>query len=96
MEIYRFLSVVDELRKLGVPESESLDELISIGLGENGHPLGFWKRESPAELRKKSKQQNDGTFGLEPYMRCHQIAIEKWLKGLITREEKFKVCGDGN
>ncbi|KAK5055272.1 hypothetical protein LTR84_013022 [Exophiala bonariae] len=88
MEIYRWLGLADELRALGVPESEHLDEVISTGLGEDGHIITVWKRDSPAEIRRKSERLNDGTLPREPYLRCHQIPIEKWLKEKISKEEK--------
>jgi 2-polyprenyl-6-methoxyphenol hydroxylase-like FAD-dependent oxidoreductase len=89
MEIYRFLGLADELRSLGVPESENLDEIITTGLGESGHTITVWKRDSPAEIRRKSKELNDGTLPREPYLRCHQIVIEKWLKEKISKQEKI-------
>ncbi|KEF56589.1 uncharacterized protein A1O9_06778 [Exophiala aquamarina CBS 119918] len=90
MEIYRALGLADELRGLGVPESERLDEIITTGLGESGHLITTWKRDSPSEIREKSQEQNDGTFPREPYLRCHQIAVEKWLKDKISKQDKIK------
>lgn len=89
MEIYRFLGLADELRSLGVPESENLDEIITTGLGESGHTITVWKRESPAEIRRKSEEQNDGTLPREPWLRCHQILIEKWLKEKISKQKRI-------
>lgn len=88
MEIYRWLGLVDELRELGVPESEHLDEILATGLGASGHTITVWKRDSPAEIRRQSEEQNDGTFPREPYLRCHQIVIEKWLKEKISKQDK--------
>jgi len=90
MEIYRALGLADELRSLGVPESERLDEVITTGFGETGHLITVWKRDSPAQIRQKSHELNDGTFSAEQNLRCHQIPVERWLKEKISTQEKVR------
>jgi 2-polyprenyl-6-methoxyphenol hydroxylase-like FAD-dependent oxidoreductase len=87
MEIYRQLGLARQLRDLGVPEHYPLNEIFTTGLGDEGKPILHWSRPSPAEIREKSRTVNDGTFPREPYLRCSQIPVEKWLKDLVVQEE---------
>ena len=91
MEIYKALGLADELRNLGVPEKYTLNEIISAGLGDGCEPICVWERASPEEIRKQSKEHNDGSWPREPYLRCSQIPVEKWLKGLVQSKSETGV-----
>ena len=88
MEIYRRLGIANQLRAMGVDREIDLRELIATGMGENGRLITTWERPSPADLERKTTEENDGTGPRESYVRCHQIPIEKWLKGLVESQEK--------
>ena len=88
MEIYRQLGIADQLRAMGVDPELDLRELIATGLGEHGKLVTTWERPSPAEVERKTTEENDGTGPRETYVRCHQIPIEKWLKGLVESQER--------
>jgi FAD-dependent monooxygenase len=83
MEIYRRLGIADQLRSMGVDPESDLKELIATGLGKEGKLLTTWERPSPAEVERETAEKNDGTGPRETYVRCHQIPIERWLKGLV-------------
>ena len=87
MEIYKQLGLANQLREIGVPERYSLDEIITTGLADGCKPITRWERPSPEEVRRRSHECNDGTWPREPYLRCSQILVEKWLKGLVQNEE---------
>lgn len=87
MEIYRRLGIADQLRAMGVDPELDLRELIATGLGEDGRLITTWERDSPAELQRKTTEKNDGTGPREAYVRCHQIPIERWLKGLVEAQD---------
>lgn len=38
----------------------------------------------------RSKEENDGTWAREPYLRCSQIPIERWLKDLVEQEKGLR------
>jgi 2-polyprenyl-6-methoxyphenol hydroxylase-like FAD-dependent oxidoreductase len=88
MEIYRQLGLVQQLRALGVPEHYTLNELFTTGLADRPGCMTVmrWLRESPEVLKKRDRERNDGTQPVEPYLRCSQIPVEKWLKDLIRKE----------
>ena len=60
MEILHRIGLADRLRKIGVPETYSLDELIVTGLGRSGKKVTRWERGSPEEVRRRDKERNDG------------------------------------
>ena len=92
MEIYRSLGLHSQIRALGVPEEYSLDEIITTGLTDGvdgvggGKVVSRWKRVSPRELREEGRRVNDGRGAREGYLRCSQIPVERWLKGLVLGE----------
>ena len=90
MEMLRQMGIADQLRKLGVPEEYNLDEIITTGLGKGGRKIATWKRESPQELWRKIREENDGSWEREPYVRCTQTIVERWLKALVLQNEKVE------
>lgn len=88
MEIYRRLGIANQLRAMGVDPEYDLRELIATGLGEKGKLVTTWERPSPAEVERETRAKNDGTGPAETYVRCHQIPIEQWLKGLAESQSK--------
>jgi 2-polyprenyl-6-methoxyphenol hydroxylase-like FAD-dependent oxidoreductase len=99
MEIYRRCtnptrgSLASSLRALAtqsIPESATNDELIMTSLLPQGKLLHTWQRLSAAEQRILSREKNDGTQYVEPHLRCHQISVEKWLRGECEAEERVE------
>lgn len=88
MEIYRRLGIAAQLRSMGVDPEVDLREIIATGLGDKGKMITTWERPSPADVERKTTEANDGTGPCETYVRCHQLPIEKWLKGLVEDQEK--------
>lgn len=89
MEIYRQLGLVQQLRDIGVPEHYTLDEIFTTGLANRPgcKTVLRWHRESPEVLKRKDRENNNGTAPVEPYLRCSQIHVEKWLKDLVVKED---------
>ena len=90
MEMLRQMGIADQLRGLGVPEEYDLDEVITTGLGKEGRKIATWKRESPLELWRKIREENDGSWEREPYVRCTQTIVEEWLKSLVLQKESVE------
>lgn len=90
MEIYRKIGIADQLRAMGVDQNAELTELIATGLGPNDKLVTTWERPSPAEVERRTKEVNDGTGPWETYVRCHQIPIERWLRGLAESQSKLR------
>lgn len=88
MEIYAQLGLASQLREIAVPEKYSFNEIITTGLSDHAgkRPVHVWERPSPEELRSRGKRVNDGTGSREPYMRCSQMVIEKFLKDFVEKE----------
>ena len=87
MEMLRQMGIADQLRALGVPEEYDLDEIIATGLGPGGRNIATWQRDSPDVVWRKIREDNDGSWEREPYVRCTQTIVERWLKSLVVKQE---------
>ena len=87
MEFLRQIGLADDLRAIGVPEEYDLDEIFPTSLGPGGRNIATWKRYSPAEIRRRMKEQNDGSWAREPYLRLPQVMIENYLRGVVAKQE---------
>lgn len=81
MELFRRLGIVDQLRAVGVAETEKLD--IVWATSASGHKLYSFDYPCPNDWRKQARAINDGTFTLEPPMRVSQVVLEPVLKKAI-------------
>lgn len=84
MELFRRLGLVDELRKVAVPESHPFDVAWITSLA--GHELHRFRYPSVTEARALYRARNNGADPLEPPMRVSQIVIEPALRAAIARQ----------
>ncbi len=84
MELFRRLGLVDELRKVAVPETHPFDVAWITSLA--GHELHRFRYPSVTEARALYRARNSGADPLEPPMRVSQVVIEPALRAAIARE----------
>ena len=88
MELFRRLSLVDELRAVGVPESSNFD--VSWITSLSGHELHRFHYQSVTEWRRMINDVNDGSMPAEPPMRVSQVEIEPVLQRSIQAEASIE------
>jgi len=81
MELFRRLGLADELRKVGVPQTNNFD--VSWITTLSGHELHRFHYPSVAEWRALIRERNDGTMPGEPPMRVSQVEIEPVLARVV-------------
>jgi 2-polyprenyl-6-methoxyphenol hydroxylase-like FAD-dependent oxidoreductase len=81
MELFRYLGVADELRKVAVPEDHPFD--VSWVTNLSGWELARFRYPSVAQRRAIIRDRNDGTTSLEPAMRVSQALLEPALKDIL-------------
>ncbi|QFU77207.1 FAD-monooxygenase [Halioglobus maricola] len=81
MELFRRLGIIDEVRAVGVPEDQTMD--IIYATSATGYCLHTFDYGTPEEHKQRSRETNDGTMTLEPYMRVSQVVLEPVLKQAI-------------
>lgn len=89
MELFRRLGIVEQLRAVGVAESEKLD--VVWATSASGHKLYSFDYPCPNDWRKQAREVNDGTFTLEPPMRVSQVVLEPVLKKVIDENPLIDV-----
>src|ERR1700739_4496349 len=90
MELFRHLGVVDELRKVAVPEDHPFD--VSWVTNLDGWELARFRYSTPAQRRAIIRECNDGTMPLEPGMRVSQALLEPALKAILeTRAPQIDI-----
>ncbi|KAM0255715.1 hypothetical protein ACHAQJ_005469 [Trichoderma viride] len=87
MELFNRLGISQGLREIGVPSHYSFDVLLSTGFSEGGEEISRWNLDSVDAWQQRINTQNDGSHPREPYQRCSQAVLEKWLKPRIQAEE---------
>ncbi|APL95070.1 FAD-monooxygenase [Sphingomonas sp. BHC-A] len=86
MELLARLGVVDILRAAGVPSGNCFDIVrVSHGLPGVGKELFRFAYPSPDEVRRMSRETNDGTLTREPPLRISQILLEPALLEVIRQ-----------
>ncbi|OQU95836.1 FAD binding domain-containing protein isoform 1 [Cladophialophora immunda] len=79
MELLRRLDLVDDIRKLGVPDTTPYKVLILSGLRAQ-KPITTWEFPCVKDLKQEIRDKNDGSMPLEPWQRISQAIFEKYLK----------------
>jgi len=89
MELFRRSGLSERLRAAAVAEDHPFDVAWITTLA--GHELHRFGYESPARLRRRIQENNDGSSPVEPPMRVSQIIIEPVLKTAIDNQKLVKV-----
>jgi len=84
MELFRRLGLAEELRKVGVPETNNFD--VSWITTLCGHELHRFHYPSVAEWRVLIRERNDGSMPCEPPMRVSQVEIEPVLARAVLSQ----------
>jgi 2-polyprenyl-6-methoxyphenol hydroxylase-like FAD-dependent oxidoreductase len=84
MELFRRLGLAQELRKVGVPQTNNFD--VSWITTLSGHELHRFHYPSVAEWQALIRERNDGSMPCEPPMRVSQVEIEPVLARAVLSQ----------
>ncbi|KAL4931896.1 FAD binding domain-containing protein [Aspergillus undulatus] len=95
MDLFRLLGLADTYRNIegAVSASEKFESIFMTSLSPDGRELGRWSVPSVDEQRAEIRDVNDGSYPAEPGQRCSQIVFEKWMRGLVLKEEAITFWG---
>lgn len=86
MELYRRLGVADDLRKIAIPTGRRTR--VTWATKAAGWELARFEYASVDEQRETTRERNDGTQPLEPWMRVSQVILEPGLRDLLEARAK--------
>jgi 2-polyprenyl-6-methoxyphenol hydroxylase-like FAD-dependent oxidoreductase len=89
MEIYRRLSIVDEIRAAGLPAECPMDVFVVTSLAEE--PILRLPYGSVKDCKEDIAAHNDGTRTLEPYQLISQYTLEPLLKKIAEKDDYIDV-----